>query len=260
MGFSGGDISLFTILFIMGGGFLSGFIDSIAGGGGLISLPVLLTAGLPAHYAIGTNKFAATFGSVMSTYQFFRAGKIDFKLVKKVAPFTFLGAVFGAALMVHLSADLLQPIIIFALVLSAVFVIAKRDWGTISTYRGETKKTIYRWCLTAFAIGAYDGFVGPGTGTFLIVAFVMTGFNFVVAAGNAKFLNMVSNVTSFFLMIYWDKVLYLYGAILAVSIFIGAFFGSRLAIRRGSSFVRIVLIVVTFTLIGKLLLTYIGIL
>lgn len=260
MEFIGGDISIYTILFIMAGGFLSGFIDLIAGGGGLISLPVLLTAGLPAHYAIGTNKFAATFGSVMSATQFMRARKVDFHLVKRLMPFTFMGAACGAVLMVYMSAEMLQPIIIGALILSAIFVMAKRDWGNINTYGGESKKTLYSWFAIAFAIGAYDGFIGPGTGTFLIVAFVMTGFDFVFAAGNAKMLNMMSNLTAFVLMIYWDKVLYVYGAAMAVSIFCGAYFGSRLAIRRGSGFVRIMLIVVTFTLIGKLVLNYAGLL
>ena len=256
----GGDISLLTLIFIVVGGLLSGFVDSIAGGGGLISLPVLLTAGLPVHYALGTNKFAASFGSVMSAFQFMRANKVDFHLVKKLLPFTFLGSAAGAALMIHMSSALLQPIIIFALVAVAIFVIVKGDWGTTSTYNGETRRTLYMWFATAFIIGAYDGFVGPGTGTFLIIAFVMTGFDFVLAAGNAKMLNMMSNLTAFCLMIYWGNVLYLYGIALAISIFTGAYFGSRLAIKRGSRFVRIVLIVVTVSLIGKLLLNYLGVL
>jgi uncharacterized membrane protein YfcA len=255
----GGDASLFTLFFVVVGGFLAGFIDSIAGGGGLISLPVLLTAGLPPHYALGTNKFASTFGILMSSYQFYKARKVDMKLVKKLLPFTFMGACFGAVLMVNMSADMLKPIIICALIGTAAFVMSKRDWGNISTYHGETKKKVLLWCLTAFVIGLYDGFIGPGTGTFLIVGFVMTGFDFVLAAGNAKMLNMMSNVTAFVLFVYWNKVLYGYGILMAASLFCGAYFGSRLAITKGSSFIRAVMLVVTALLIGKLTLDYLGI-
>ena len=111
----------------------------------------------------------------------------------------------------------------------------------------------------ALVIGLYDGFIGPGTGTFLIIAFAMLGFDFVVAAGNAKILNLVSNITAFVLFIISGKVLYVYGLVMALGIFLGAFFGSRMAIRHGSGFVRFVMMAVTTVLIGKLLLEYIGV-
>lgn len=246
------------LLITLCGGFLSGFIDSIAGGGGLISLPVFLAMGMPPHYAIGTNKFAATFGSGISTVQFMRAGKVDTGLMKKLVPFTFIGAVLGCLLMLHLSAAVLQPLVIAALVAVAIFVFSRRDLGAASTYTGETKKKLIQAVSFAFVIGIYDGFIGPGTGTFLIIAFAMIGFDFVVAAGNAKVLNFVSNVTAFCLFIYSGKVLYAYGLTMALGIFIGAFFGSRMAIRRGSGFVRVVMMTVTTLLIGKLILQYLG--
>lgn len=203
-------LSASLLIFIMAGGFLAGFVDSIAGGGGLISLPVLLAAGLPPHLAIGTNKFSATFGAVMSAWQFWRAGKVDMSLLKRILPGTFIGAILGCLVM-------------------------------------------------ASAIGFYDGFIGPGTGTFLIVGFAALGFDFVTAAGNAKILNLMSNVTSFVLLIWWGQILYVYGIAMALCIFAGAFFGSRLAIRRGTGFVRLVMLAVTVVLIGKLGLSYFGI-
>lgn len=111
----------------------------------------------------------------------------------------------------------------------------------------------------ASAIGFYDGFIGPGTGTFLIVGFAALGFDSVTAAGNAKILNLMSNVTSFVLLIWWGQILYVYGIAMALCIFAGAFFGSRLAIRRGTGFVRLVMLAVTVVLIGKLGLSYFGI-
>lgn len=251
------DISLGAAAFLMAGGFFAGFVDSIAGGGGLISLPVLLAAGLPPHAAIGTNKFSATFGAVMSAWQFWRAGKVDTSLVKKILPFTFIGAMAGCFVMLQLSARWLQPVIIAALIMTAVFVTWQRSLGTVNTYAGETKENLCKSALFAFAIGFYDGFIGPGTGTFLIVCFAMLGYDFVTSAGNAKILNLASNVTAFVLLIYSGQVIYLYGLLMAVCIFGGAFFGSRLAIAKGSGFVRYMMLTVTGLLICKLLADYI---
>lgn len=253
-------ISWDFILFILCGGLLSGFIDSIAGGGGLISLPVFLALGIPPHYAIGTNKFAATFGSFMSSIQFIRARKVDMGLMKKLIPFTFIGAVCGCLLMLYMSAAVLQPVVIGALVLVAIFVFTRRDLGSHSSYAGETKRKLLLAAAFAFGIGVYDGFVGPGTGTFLIISFAMLGFDFVLAAGNAKILNFVSNITAFCVFIFAGKVLFAYGLTMALGIFIGAYFGSRMAIHRGSGFVRLIMMTVTTLLIGKLVLQYIGVL
>lgn len=242
----------------MAGGFVAGFVDSIAGGGGLISLPVLLAVGLPPHAAIGTNKFAATFGAIMSAWQFYKAKKVDLSLMKKAVPFTILGAIGGCFLMLYLSSQWLKPIIIAALIGTAIFVTWHRQLGSTNTYHGESRDILIKTGLIALAIGFYDGFMGPGTGTFLIVSFATLGFDFILAAGNAKILNMVSNLTSFVLFIYWGKVLYLYGIAMAVCIFLGAFFGSRLAIAKGSGFVRYIMLIVTGILILKLLGDYLG--
>ena len=254
-------ISIYILLFIMGGGFLAGFVDAIAGGGGLISLPVLLATGMPPHLAIGTNKFSATFGAVMSAWQFWRAGKVDVHLMKRALPCTFAGAVLGCICMLHLSAQWLQPIIIAALVATILFVFSRgSSMGAVNTYQGETKRNLALAMAAAGAIGFYDGFIGPGTGTFLIVAFVSLGFDFIIAAGNAKVLNLMSNLTSFVLLVYWGKILYIYGAAMAVCLFAGAYLGSRLAIRRGTAFVRAIMLVVTTVLIIKLALDYVGLL
>lgn len=253
------DISIYMVCFVMAGGFLAGFVDSIAGGGGLISLPVLMATGIPPHLAVGTNKFSATFGAIMSAWQFVHAGKVDMHLMKRLIPFTWVGAVFGCICMLHVSAKWLQPIIILTLIMTAVFVFTQRNLGNTNTYTGETKKSLLQSMAVALTIGFYDGFIGPGTGTFLIVAFAMIGFDFITAAGNAKILNLVSNITAFIILVYNGKILYIYGVTMAVCIFAGAYFGSRMAIHRGVGFVRVIMLTVTVILIGKLSLTYIGI-
>ncbi len=252
-------IDMPMLFFVMAGGFLAGFVDSIAGGGGLISLPVLMATGMPPHLAVGTNKFSATFGAVMSAWQFWRAGKVDKHLMMRILPGTFLGAAAGCLAMLQISAEWLQPIIIAALMATAAFVFTRRHMGTVNAYPGETAAVVIKSLVIAVVIGFYDGFIGPGTGTFLIVSFAMLGFDFVIAAGNAKVLNLMSNVTSFVLVVYWGKVLYVTGAVMAVCIFIGAYFGSRLAIRCGTGFVRFIMLTVTTVLIGKLILDYAGI-
>ena len=146
------------------GGFLAGFVDSIAGGGGLISLPVLLAAGLPPHLAIGTNKFSATFGAVMSAWQFWRAGKVDMSLLKRILPGTFIGAILGCLVMLHLKSEWLQPIIIIALIAAAVFVFSQRQLGAASTYSGNTRKNVVAALVMASAIGFYDASSGRGRG------------------------------------------------------------------------------------------------
>ena len=163
------------LLLVLGGGFLSGFIDSIAGGGGLIALPVLLALQIPPHYAIGTNKFAATFGAAVSSYQFFKAGKVDMHLLYRLMPFTLGGAIIGCLFMLHLSAETLQPLVILSLIAAAVFVFTRRGLGQHSSYTGMTQKTFWQGAAFALVIGLYDGFIGPGTGTFLIIAFAMLG-------------------------------------------------------------------------------------
>lgn len=245
-----------TIFFIMIGGFMAGFVDSIAGGGGLISLPILLAAGMTPHLALGTNKFSATFGACMSARQFIRAGKTDMSLLRRLIPCSFLGAVAGCVLMLYISAKWLQPIIIIALIGSAFFVFFRRHLGAAMTYSGASRTVLIKSSLMAFVLGMYDGFIGPGTGTFLIVFFAMLGFDFVLAAGNAKVLNLISNLTSFVIFVACGKVYYVYGILMAVCIFWGAFFGARLAIRKGIRFVRYVMLAVTCALIIKLIIQY----
>ena len=253
------SLSVGVLIFIMAGGFLAGFVDSIAGGGGLVSLPVLMAAGLPPHLALGTNKFSATFGAVMSAWQFFKAGKVDRHLMKRALPCTFIGAVLGCLVMLHMSAEWLQPLIILSLMAAAVVVLRGAiSLGQYLCWRDRKKPDSHGSFCRRHRF--YDGFAGPGTGPFSSSPLSALGFDFVTAAGNAKMLNLMSNITAFVILVWSGTILYVYGVVMALCIFTGAFFGSRLAIRRGTGFVRVVMLVVTAALIGKLGLSYFGIL
>ncbi|PZD95787.1 hypothetical protein DNH61_10030 [Paenibacillus sambharensis] len=245
------DISLQIIVLIFLLGFLAAFFDSVVGGGGLISVPALLLTGLPVPVVLGTNKLASTMSSLTSTIAFARSGKIDYSVVKYLIPFSLTGAVLGTYTVRHVPVELLKPAVIVLLIGVTIYTLLKKDWGSISTYTGLTNKTRALSIIAAFAIGFYDGFFGPGTGSFLIFAFLFLGFDFVTAAGNAKVLNFTSNAASLMTFILMGSVNYMYGIIMGIAMIAGALAGSRLAIRKGASYIRPLFIIVTITLIGK---------
>ncbi|WP_199619474.1 sulfite exporter TauE/SafE family protein [Paenibacillus alkalitolerans] len=245
------DISVEMIILLLGLGFLASFIDSVVGGGGLISIPALLLTGLPLPVVLGTNKLASSMSTLTSTISFIRSGKINFKLVKYLIPFSLAGAVLGTYTVRLVPSSFLKPLVIVLLVGVTLYTLLKKDWGKMSTYAGITKKTGVFSVLVAFIIGFYDGFFGPGTGSFLIFAFLFLGFDFVTAAGNAKPLNFASNIASLITFIFLDSVSYTHGLVMGIAMIAGAVVGSRLAIRKGTGYVRILFIGVTIILIGK---------
>ncbi|MFC7686025.1 TSUP family transporter [Ureibacillus sp. GCM10028918] len=243
------DPSLIIILFLFG--FLAAFIDSVVGGGGLISLPALMFTGLSPSAAVATNKLAGTMGSLTSTITFYRSGNIDFKSIAKIFPFVFIASMLGAWVVHLMDPNLLKPLMLVMLAAVAVYTVFKKDWGSISTYKKLTTKKYIGFILLVSAIGFYDGFLGPGTGSFLIFAFLMIGFDFLKAAGNSKFLNFASNIGALVMFLFLGQINFAYGIIMGVAQIIGAICGSKFAIKRGSGYVRILFIVVTVLLLAK---------
>lgn len=245
------SVSLEMVLFLLGSGFIAAFVDSVVGGGGLISVPALLVTGMPPTVVLGTNKLAGTFSSLTSTISFLRSGKVNISLVKYLFPVSFAGAVLGAYTVRHIPPDFLKPLVIVLLILVAVYTLCKKDWGEQATYAGMTGKMAVLSAITAFILGFYDGFFGPGTGSFLIFAFLFIGFDFVQSAGNAKVLNFASNFAALAAFVWMDSVHYLYGIIMAAGMIAGAVAGSQVAIRQGATYVRPLFIAVTVILISK---------
>ncbi|RHW34973.1 hypothetical protein D1B33_13070 [Lysinibacillus yapensis] len=243
------DPSLIIILFVFG--FLAAFIDSVVGGGGLISLPALMFTGLSPSAAVATNKLAGTMGSLTSTITFYRSGKLDFKSIAKIFPIVFIFAMAGAWTVHLMDPNLLKPLMLIMLAAVAVYTIFKKDWGSISTFKKLTPKKYIGFIALVSIIGFYDGFLGPGTGSFLIFAFLMIGHDFLKAAGNAKFLNFASNIGALVMFLFLGQINFAYGLIMGVAQIIGAICGSRFAIKRGSNYVRILFIVVTILLLAK---------
>jgi uncharacterized protein len=235
-------------------GFLAAAVDAIAGGGGLISLPALLFVGVPPHFALGTNKFASTTASLSSSITFFRSGKVHSPLIKWQIPFTFLGAILGVWTVLRVSSAFLNKAVFIMILFVGIYTILHKNLGMADRFKGLTKLNTAIGCFFALAIGFYDGFFGPGTGSFLIFAFITVfGFDFVSASANSKMLNFTSNLASLILFAMNKKIMLLYGIPMALSMMIGSRVGTKLAIDRGASLVKPIFVTMSFFVAVKLI-------
>ena len=217
------DISIVIIIILLG--FLAAFIDAVVGGGGLISIPALLAVGMPPAMALGTNKLASAFGSMTSAFRFLRSGNVDLKVVGKLFPFVFLMAMGGASVATFLPSELLKPVVIIILTLVMIYTLMKKDWGSIRTFTKLTTGKAIIFAALMCLIGLYDGFLGGGTGSFMLFVLLMFGFDFLGAAGNAKVLNFASNLGALILFIFLDQVEFFFGFFIGGSLFLGSYFG-----------------------------------
>ncbi|WP_353948136.1 TSUP family transporter [Sporolactobacillus sp. Y61] len=247
---------IWIYIFLIVAGFGSGFIDSVVGGGGVISTPALLSIGLPPQIALGTNKLASSMGSLTSTLTFLRSGKVNLRLTAKLFPLSFTGSACGVFLVHFLPSQLLRPLILILLVAVTIYTLLRKKWGAASHFRGLTGKTCMWFLPLVLAIGFYDGFLGAGTGSFLIFSFLMLGFDFIHSAGNAKVLNFGSNIAALITFAALGYVNYRMGAIMAAALIAGSWCGAKVAIKSGSSYVRILFLAVTTLLIGKNIVDY----
>ena len=244
-------MDLDLIIFLVVTGFVAAFFDSAVGGGGLISTPALMMTGLPINIVLGTNKMASIMCSSTSAITFFRSGKINLAAIKYPFILAIMGSMFGATSIKLIPVAYLKNIIIVMLALVAVYTFFRKEWGVNSTYRGQTKKNTLITLGFALILGFYDGFFGPGTGSFLIFAFLMLGFDFITAAGNAKALNFASNLGALVTFVYLDSVNYAYGLIMGLAMIAGALVGARFAINKGVTYVRPLFLAITLVMIGK---------
>lgn len=244
------NLDLNTVLFLIVIGFVACFIDSTVGGGGLISAPALLSLGFPVPFVLGTNKLGSTMGALMSVVSFWRAGKIN-KTVLYLMPLSVIGSVAGTCVVYLLPEKILKNIIVLLLVIVAVYTYRRKDWGDVSTVKVLGAKAFSGAMAMALGIGFYDGFFGPGTGTFLIFGFLFLGYNFLTAAGNAKALNFASNMGALISFAYNGTIMWGYGLIMGTAMIAGAVFGTRLAIKKGAAYIRPLYLTVTTLLIGK---------
>ena len=234
--------------------FLAGFVDSIGGGGGLISLPAYLFAGLPMHQVVATNKLSACMGTTISAGRFAKNGLVDFRLMAPAVVFAAVGSFFGAKLSLLMDEKVLEYLLVGILPVAGFFVLNRnlfRDGG------GEIRhdvRTYLTACISAFAVGIYDGMYGPGTGTFLIIAFtVFSKFGIKEANAQAKAINTATNWAAIAVFLKSGNVVVPLGLTAAVFNMLGNYIGSGLAMKNGARIVRPVILLVLGLLLIRIL-------
>ncbi|NRR05600.1 TSUP family transporter [Brevibacillus sp. RS1.1] len=247
------EMDLSTIVLLAVFGFVAAFIDSTVGGGGLISLPALLGLGMPPYLALGTNKLAGTISSATSSYTFIKNGKFDKKLMLILFPVSLIGAYFGAKTVLFVPQEFLKVLVVIMMALIFVYTLFNKRFGQDSNYKGLTKFTLGIGIPFTFLIGFYDGFFGPGTGSFFVFLMVLLfGYDFVIAAGNGRILNLASNISALFVFTMEGKVVFMTGLIMGIAMLLGANLGAKMAIKTGVRYVRPLFLVVSITLIVKM--------
>ena len=233
--------------------FLAGLVDAIGGGGGLISLPAYLFAGLPVHQAIATNKLSSACGTGLATGRFIRKGLVNLKLAVPSVMAAFAGSFLGARLSLTVSEEVMKYILFLVLPAAAFVVLNRHLFGDGGEEAEANRKTVMICMVSALVIGGYDGFYGPGTGTFLIIAFtVFAKMTMSAANAQAKVINLTSNITSLTVFLLNGQVVLLLGLAGAVCNMAGSWVGSGLAISKGAKVVRPVILIVLALLLIKI--------
>lgn len=240
--------SVWAVAFVCVGVFAAGFVDAIGGGGGIISLPCYLIAGLPTHFALGTNKLSSGLGTLVSTLRYIKHGYINWVLGIPSVAAALLGAHLGTSLQLMLDEKYLKYMLLLVLPLVAVVLLRQKKLPEEPGEIGVWKQRILVWSAS-LVLGAYDGFYGPGTGTFLLLIFCgLAKLDLRTASGNVKLVNLSSNVGAVATSLMAGKVLVPIGLIVAVFSIAGHYLGAGMTIKNGSKIVRPVI----FTVLGLL--------
>ena len=246
---------LHTYLIVLPVVFLAGLVDSIAGGGGLLSVPAYMAAGLPPHYVLGNNKFSSSFGTLLASLRYYQHGLIDIRVALLSAFFALIGSFLGTSAVLLMSPDFLRILLIILIPLVAALTLANRSLGRENRSQHQSRQRKYS--LAAFAsllIGFYDGFFGPGTGMFLIFFYTLVlKYDFVTANANTKVVNLASNVAAVITFIINGKIIYAIGIPAACAGVAGNLLGAKLVLKKGSAIIRPIFIFTLVLLFGKIL-------
>ena len=248
------DLTIATALFLLAASFFAGFIDSIAGGGGLIQLPALLI-GLPKSETaevLGTNKLSSVFGTSTAAVLYRKQIKPDPKVLIAMGVPALLGSAGGAMLASKIPTSSMRPMVLVLLIIVAIYTWFKPDLGKFENLRHLPRRRVQIAALAGVIIGFYDGIFGPGTGSFLMLILVASlGYAFITASAIAKVVNVATNVGAILVFGINGAVIWQIGIIMGVANISGAVIGARLAIKGGSTLVRKVFLLVTVALIAK---------
>lgn len=246
------DISILIIIAFAS--LLAGFIDAVVGGGGLIQFPAFMilfpNSSIPT--AFGTNKIAGLSGTSIAAVQYAKRVTFNWILLLITAFSSFIFSFIGAKLVSRIDMNILKPFIFFMLIAIAIYTFKKKDFGTYSTKALSNKKKYIFGFLLGISIGFYDGFLGPGTGSFLVLGFVaLLGFEFLEASAYAKIINCITNISALYVFITHQNFCIEIAVIMAIANVIGSSIGSRMALLRGNHFIRKLFLVVVVIMIFR---------
>ena len=246
------DYSLFTLLILSVLAFMAGFIDAVVGGGGLIQLPALLVTlpNAPLPTIFGTNKIAALSGTSMAAFQYAKRIRFNLKLLITISVASFIASYIGAKIVSIINPATLKPIILVILIAIAIYSFLKKDLGKVETKQLSLSRQMLFGAVIGLIIGFYDGFFGPGTGSFFVLAFVVIlGFEFVQASAYAKIVNCMTNISA--LIVFIRQGNYIIGIAILMAVFniAGSVIGSKMAIKKGNGFIRVFFLVIVTIMI-----------
>ena len=245
------DLTVQMVVIVVIGVFFASFMDAIAGGGGIISVPTYLLAGVPMHMALGTNKVSSGIGTAVSTARFIKNGYIDWKLGIPSVALALVGSFVGTSIQLMIDEVYLQYLLLIVLPVVAFVVLRQRQFPEERGEIDRRKQCSIVW-LASFVVGAYDGFYGPGTGTFLLLIYCnLAKMDVRTAGGNVKLVNLSSNIGAFVTSLRSGQVFLVLGLIGAVTSIAGHYVGSGLAIKNGSKIVRPTVVIVLILLAVK---------
>jgi uncharacterized membrane protein YfcA len=250
---------LWVVALLCLGVFCASFMDAIGGGGGIISVPCYLLAGFPVHLALGTNKLSSCIGTVASTLRYIKNGCVDWLLAVPSIVLALLGAHLGTRLQLIVNEQYLKFLLLVVLPIIAVIILKKKQ---LPEKRGEINEGLRRTIVwsASLIIGGYDGFYGPGTGTFLLLVFCyLAKIDVRTASGNVKLVNLASNLGALATSLMAGKVIIPIGLLASGFAIAGQYIGAGLALKNGSKIVRPVIMVVLLLLAGKIILELFGV-
>ncbi len=250
------DLSTLTIVLLVLAALVAGWVDAVVGGGGLIQLPALLI-GLPASAAppaiLGTNKLSSVFGTATSAATYAWKVRPDWRTILPLVIGSATGSALGAQLARFLPKEWFTPIVLVALVVVGFYTWRRPALGLVSARRHDGRAHYGRTAAIGLGVGAYDGFLGPGTGSFFVILLVgVLGYGFLEASAKAKVANLVTNLSAIAVFAAHGSVLWTLGLSMGAANLVGGFLGARTAISRGNGFIRKVFLVVVAGLIVKL--------
>lgn len=239
------DVTILLLLCLAA--FSAGFIDAIVGGGGLIQTPVglILLPSLPVATVIGTLKVPAFSGTSFAAFQYLKKVDLNWKLLGIMMLLAFPSAFLGSTLLMYVSNDFMKPLLLVVLSFLVIYTYAKKNFGQQIEKNISSQRQLLNAVAISFVVGLYDGFIGPCTGSFLVVAFIaIMGFDFLHASANAKMVNLATNFGSICLFMLKGKIIWAIALPMAASNALGGWLGAKLAINKGNGFIRIFFLVV----------------